>query len=92
MNNKTRSIQVLSADEPWCFIALADGTVIKTRHIVTAVLQVLDDNGNPVIDDSGCARYAIGENLIVVIDQSPMIEERQLPTLIPVNPKKVEMN
>ncbi len=77
MTNKSRPIKVIKADEPWNYIHLVDGTIIKTRHIVLAVLQILDDNGNPVIDNTGAAQYAVGHNSIQVVESSPMIEERQ---------------
>lgn len=78
MTNKSRNIKVKSADEPWNYITLFDGTVLKTRHIVTAVLQVLNENGEPVVDQNGVAQYMIAHNMIIVIESSPMIEERQV--------------
>lgn len=75
---KTRNIKVTKADEPWNFIHLIDGTIIKTRHIVVGVLQLLNNDGNPIVDETGCVQYAIQHNMIVIIEHSPMIEERQV--------------
>lgn len=79
MTNKSRNIKVIKADEPWNFITLADGTVLKTRHIVMAVLQVLNEDGSPLVDQTGAASYMIAHNLIVCVESSPMIEKRQAP-------------
>lgn len=77
---KSRSVQVLKSDEPWMYITLADGTVIKHKSIIMGVLQILDDNGNPLVDDTGCAQYMIQRQVCQIIDQSPMIDERQINT------------
>ena len=74
MTNKSRNIKVKSADEPWNFITLVDGTILKTRHIVIAVLQVLNEDGSPVVDNAGATSYMIAHNMIVAIESSPMIE------------------
>ena len=75
---KSRPVQVLSSDEPWMYISLADGTVIKHKVIIMGVFQVLHDDGNPVIDNTGCAQYAIRTQSCQIVDSSPMIEERDL--------------
>ena len=77
---KTRPIQVLSADEPWMMIRLADGTVLKHRKIIVGVLQLLDDDGNPVINELGMGQYAVQAQEIQMVEHSPMIEERQIDT------------
>ena len=76
--SKSRSVQVLKSDEPWMFITLADGTVIKHKVIIMGVLQVLDDLGNPVVDNTGVGQYLIQSHSCQIIDSSPMIEERQV--------------
>ena len=77
---KTRPIQVLSADEPWMMIKLADGTILKHRKIIVGVLQLLDDDGNPVINELGMGQYAVQAQEIQIVEHSPMIEERQIDT------------
>jgi len=76
--NKSRLVKVKSADEPWNYIHLVDGTVITTRHIVIGVLQVLDESGNPIVDATGAIQYGVAYNIIVCVESSPMIEERQI--------------
>ena len=78
MSNKSRNIKVTKADEPWNFITLADGTVLKTRHIVTGVLQVLNEDGSPLVDHTGAASYMIAHTMIVAVEDSPMISERDV--------------
>ena len=75
---KSRSVQVLKSDEPWMYITLVDGTVIKHKIIIMGVIQLLDNNGNPITDNAGCGVYAININHCQIIEQSPMIEERQV--------------
>jgi hypothetical protein len=74
---KTRPVAIAKVDEPWMFIHLADGTVLKHRRIVTGALQLLDDNGEPVIDENGMGQYALQCHDIQIVESSPMIEERQ---------------
>jgi hypothetical protein len=73
---KSRPVQILKTDEPWMYITLADGTVIKHKLVIMGVIQILDDNGNPFVDQTGCCCYAIQTHSCQIIDQSPMIEER----------------
>lgn len=76
-HHKSRSVKVKSSEEPWMFVHLEDGTIIKHRIIVVGVIQVLNDDLTPFIDETGCGVYAIQGRPIQVIEHSPMIEERQ---------------
>jgi hypothetical protein len=77
MPDKSRPVQVTKADEPWCYVHLADGTILKHRPIVMGVIQMLDEKGEPKIDENGCNIYAAKLNVIQMVEHSPMIEERQ---------------
>jgi hypothetical protein len=76
--SKTRSIAIVRVDEPWMFVHLADGTILKHRRIVMGALQLLDDNGEPIIDDAGIGQYALQCHDVQIVESSPMIEERQI--------------
>jgi hypothetical protein len=75
---KTRSIKVISADEPWMIVKIADGTTIKFRTIVMGALQLLHDNGEPIVNEDGTGQYGLQCQQVQIIESSPMIEERQV--------------
>ena len=74
---KSRPVKVIKADEPWCFVHLEDGTIIKFRPVVMGCIQLLNEDMSPIMDDQGCCAYGLQIHNAQIIEHSPMIEERQ---------------
>lgn len=66
-------VEIKSVDEPWTVINLLDGTIIKTKIVVTTVSAVYDTNGKHIATPDGKPAYVIEHAMVHQIKASPLL-------------------
>lgn len=72
-----RAITGWTADEQWTAIKLFDGSVIRVKTVVVAVVQPLDDAGEALLDDFGNPRYLVTTQVILAPVTPASVERKQ---------------
>ncbi len=74
---KSKQIEPTHVEEPWTIIHLPNGDKLKCKHVVVAVIMLLNEDGSSKINEDGSIMYGvIHSNPIVGL--LPKEEQRKL--------------
>lgn len=66
-------VVIKSVDEPWTVITLIDGSVVRTKLVITGCSAVYDSNGNHLISPDNQLLYAVEHAMIHKVTSSPLL-------------------
>ena len=69
---KQQNIPIISAEEPWCKVELANGAILAHRIIIKGAHQIMNNDGSPLLQENGDVVIGLDTQLVVTMQRAPV--------------------